>query len=283
MTDILHDVGMAVRRLAKSPLFSVFSILTLALGIGITTTAYSILYGLLWRDPSVTDPSRLLALARPIAWADYRDLREQQTTFTEVAAHGEFSTALTARDTVELIRGEAVSGNYFQALGLTAPLGRLLQPSDDEPGAPAVVVLSSGLWRSQFGADPGVVGTSVRLARRVFEIVGVAPDRFSGTDVVTMRPVGAWIALEAARTAAPDLGPPYSRGFNPAGRDAGWLTVLARLAPGRTRPDAEADTAAIARRLDASAPLRQPPGIGTVNTREPTRDWALRPASARAC
>ena len=282
MTDILHDVGLALRRLAKAPLFSVFSILTLALGAGITTTAYSILYGLLWRDPAVIDPPRLLALARPIAWADYRDLRAQQTTFGAVAAHAEFSTALTARDTVELVRGEAVSGNYFQALGLTAPMGRLLQPSDDEPGAPAVMVLSSGLWRSQFGADPGVVGTSVRLARRVFEIVGVAPARFSGTDIVTMRPVGAWITLETARAAAPDLGPPYVRGFNPASRDAGWLTVLGRLAPGRTRLDAEADTAAIARRLDASAPLRLPPGIGTVNTREPTRDWTLRPALDRA-
>jgi predicted permease len=282
VTDILHDVGLALRRLAQAPLFSVFSILTLALGAGITTTAYSILYGLLWRDPAVIDPSRLLALPRPIAWADYRDLREQQTTFTGVAAHAEFSTALSARDTVELIRGEAVSGSYFPTLGLTAPLGRLLQPSDDEPGAPAVVVLSSGLWRSQFGADPRVVGTSVRLARRVFEIVGVAPDRFSGTDVVTMRPVGAWITLETARAAAPDLGPPYSRGFNPASRDAGWLTVLARLAPGRTRLDAEAETAAIARRLDASAPLPLPSGVGMVNTREPTRDWTLRPALDRS-
>jgi putative ABC transport system permease protein len=282
VTDILSDVGLAVRRLAKSPLFSVFSILTLALGTGITTTAYSILYGLLWRDPAVVDPSRLLALARPIAWADYGDLREQQTAFSGVAAHAEFSTALTARDTVELIRGEAVSGNYFQTLGLRAPMGRLLQPSDDEPGAPAVMVLSSGLWRSQFGADPGAVGTSVRLARRVFEIVGVAPDRFSGTDVITMRPVGAWITLESARSAAPDLGSPYSRGFNPASRDAGWLTVVARLAPARTRVDAEAETAAIARRLDASAPLRQPPGIGSVNTREPTRDWTLRPALDRS-
>ncbi len=279
---MLQDVGLALRRLAKSPLFSVFSILTLALGIGITTTAYSILYGLLWRDPAVTEPSRLLALQRPIAWADYRDLREQQTTFADVAARAEFSTALTARDSVELIRGEAVSGNYFQTLGLSAPLGRLLQAADDEAGAPAVVVLSAGLWRSHFGADPGIVGTSVRLARRVFEVVGVAPDRFSGTEVVTMRPVAAWITLEAARTAAADLGSPYTRGFNPANRDAGWLAVLARLAPGRDRPDAEAETGAIARRLDASAPLRLPPGIGAVNTREPTRDWSLRPALDRS-
>ena len=282
MTDILHDAGLALRRLSKAPLFSVFSVLTLALGIGITTTAYSILYGLLWRDPAVTDPSRLLALARPIAWADYRDFRDQQTVFADVAAHAEFSTALTVHDTAELIRGEAVSGNYFQTLGLTARVGRLLQPSDDESDAPPAVVLSTAVWRSQFGADPAVVGTSVRLARRVFAVVGIAPDRFSGTDVVTMRPVAAWISLETARAAAPDLGPPYSGGFNPGSRDAGWLTILARLAPGRTRPDAAAETDAIARRLDTSAPLRLPAGIGTVNTRDPTRDWALRPALDRS-
>ena len=282
MTDILHDVGLALRRLAKAPLFSVFSILTLALGIGITTTAYSILYGLLWRDPAVIDPSRLVALPRLVAWADYRDLREQQTFFADVAARAEFSTALAAGDGVELVRGEAVSGNYFQTLGLTAQAGRLLQPADDEPGAPPAVVLSTALWRSQFGADPAVVGASVRLARRVFAVVGVAPDRFSGVDVVTVRPVGVWIALETARSVASDLGPPFGRGFDPGNRDLAWLKVLARLAPGRARSDAETEVAAIARRLDASAPLRLPPGIGAVNTREPVRDWALRPALDRS-
>jgi predicted permease len=282
VTDILDEVGLALRRLAQAPVFSLFSILTLAAGIGVTTTAYSILYGLVWRDPAVAEPSGLVALPRPLAWADYRDLRDQQTTFAGVAAHAGFVTALGVGDAVELIRGEAVSGNYFRTLGLTAPLGRLLRASDDEPGAPAVVVLSSEQWRARFSADPAVLGRHVRLARRVFEVVGVAPDRFSGTELVTMRPVGAWITLEGARAAAADLGPPYSRGFDPANRDARWLTVLARLVPGRSRAEAEAETTAIARRLDASAPLRLPPGIGTVNTRLPERDWTLRPALDRS-
>lgn len=282
MNEIGRDVGLALRRLAKAPLFSAFSVLTLALGIGITTTAYSILYGLLWRDSAVADPARLLALPRPVAWADYLDLRRQQTVFADVAAQAEFNTSLVARDTVELVRGEAVSGGYFQALGVTASMGRLLQPADDEPGAPGAVVLSAAIWRSQFGADPAVIGTSVRLARRVFEVVGVAPDRFAGIDVVMMRPVGAWITLEAARAAAADLGAPYGRGFDPGNRDIAWLTVLARLAPGRGAPDAETETAAIARRLDGTAPLRQPPGIGSVNTRAPVRDWTPRPALDRS-
>ena len=282
MNDFGRDVGQAMRRLARSPLFSGFSVLTLALGIGITTTAYSILYGLLWRDPAVQDPARLLALTRSIAWADYRDLRTQQVTFSEAAAHAEFSASLAGPDWAELVRGQAVSGNYFQTLGLGASHGRLLQPSDDEPGAGPSLVLSATLWRSQFGADPEIVGAPVRLARRVFEVVGVAPDRFTGVDVLTMRPVGVWITFEAARSAAADLGGPYPRGFDPGQRDLMWLTVLGRLAPNRTRSDAEADVAAIAGRLDAAAPLRLPPGIGTVNTREPTRSWTLQPALDRS-
>jgi putative ABC transport system permease protein len=282
VSDLRHDVVLALRRLAKSPLFSTFSILTLAVGIGITTTAYSILYSLLWRDPAVTDPSRLLALAKPLAWADYRDLSAQQTAFSHLTAEAEFSTSLAAGDTVALVRGQAVDGSYFQTLGMTAPIGRLLQPSDDLPGAPAVAVLSMAVLRAHFGGDPAVVGTSVRLARRVFTIVGVAPDRFSGVDVMTMRPVGAWITLDAARTAAADLGSPYGRGFDPGNRDLGWLTVLGRLAPGRSRADADAEVAAISARLDGTAPLRLPPGIGTVNTRDPVRGWTLRPALDRS-
>ncbi len=282
MSEFWRDIQLAVRRLAGAPLFTAFSVVTLALGIGITTAAYSILYGMLWRDPAIADPDRLLMIGRLIAWSDYRDLRDQQSTFREVAAHAEFSGSLAGNGTAELVRGEAVSGNYFQALGVVASIGRLIQPGDDESGASAAAVISAALWRSQFDADPNIVGTVVRMAGRPFEVVGVAPDRFTGIEVVAMRPVAVWISLEAARQAAPALGPPYTRGFDPGNRDTRWLGIIARLGEGRRIGDAEAEVAAIASRLDATAPLRLPPDVSAINTRNPQRTWVPRPALDRS-
>ncbi len=276
-----RDILQAFRRLRRAPLFTAFSVLTLGLGIGITTAAYSVLYGILWRDPAIPDPRGLLTLGQVVDWSDFQELGRQQTAL-HVAASAEFSAALAGGQTVEIVRGVAVSGRYFQVVGVTASMGRMIQSTDDAPGAGGVVVLSEAVWRAQFGADPEIVGRAVRVAGRVVEVVGVAPDAFRGVQVVAMRPVGVWIPLETARQAAATLGRPFLGGFDPASRDTRWLTVVLRLRPGRTLAEAGSDLAALSGRLDAVLPLHLPAEISPVNTRNPVRAWVVRPALDRS-
>ena len=128
MGEFGRDLRVALRRLAKAPLFTAFSVVTLAFGIAITTAAYSILYNLFWRDPVVADSATLVGIRRQLSWPDYQDLVQQQGAFSGVAAYGDFGSAIANAASAELIRGQAVSGAYFQVIGITPLLGRLLQP-----------------------------------------------------------------------------------------------------------------------------------------------------------
>jgi hypothetical protein len=266
--DVARDTALALRRLAQSPLFTAFSVVTLALGIGITTAAYSILYSLLWRDPAIADVSGLLSLSRPIAWADHRDLLEQQTSFRGVAARAEFGASLSARGEADLVSCEAVSGNYFQILDLSPALGRLLRESDDEPGAPAVVVLSTAVWRSQFSADPSIVGSSVRLGGRIFEVASVAPIGSAASD----------------GDGAPDWRLDHPRRGAGARRRSGRRSCGLRPRPAGFRvaehSGADAELAAIM--TGSIAWRRSGRPASAINTRDPVRGWEVRPALDRS-
>ena len=184
MRGFFGDVTLAARRLLATPLFTIFAVLSLAVGVGVTTAVYSVVDAIFLSDPGITDPDRLVFVVMPydgrllkgsISEPDFRDLRSAQTSFSSVSAFALFSPAVTSPSTTEPLAAEAVDGAYFSTLGVPAAAGRTIRPSD---AAERVVVLSHGLWRDRFSADPAIVGRTVRLSGRPFEVIGIAPASF---------------------------------------------------------------------------------------------------------
>ncbi len=186
---LLNEVRLAVRGLAKSPGLSVTILATLALGLGVNTTVFTVVNALLLRPlPAIPDPQELVAVFTReerapgvSSYADFVDLRRESSTFAGLAAYKHLGLDLTAGERSDRLSGALVSADYFTALGLTPAAGRFFVAGEDQPeGGAAVAVLSHGLWRDRFGADPGAVGRSVTLNGRDFEVVGVAPEGFRG-------------------------------------------------------------------------------------------------------
>ena len=186
MRGFSGDVTLAARRLLATPLFTIFAVLSLAVGVGVTTAVYSVVDAIFLKEPGISDPDRLLFVVTPydgrvlkgsISEPDFLDLRSAQTSFSSVSASALFSPAVTSPSMTELLTAEAVDGAYFSTVGVPAALGRTIRPSD---AVERVVVLSHGLWRARFGADPTIVGRTVRISGRPFEVIGIAPASFEG-------------------------------------------------------------------------------------------------------
>ncbi|MDX1384121.1 MAG: ABC transporter permease, partial [Thermoanaerobaculia bacterium] len=186
----MRTIRYALRRLLAKPGFTATAVLSLAVGVGANAAIFSLVNALLIRDVPLADPERLVNvyLSTPdfeygtLSHPDYDDLVAGSEAVFEGVATSQMVIGQTEVDGVpSTVLGEAVSGNYFEVLGVEAALGRALGPSDAvAPGAHPVVVLSHGQWQKQFGGDPEVVGQSLRLAGRPFEIVGVAPESYPG-------------------------------------------------------------------------------------------------------
>jgi predicted permease len=253
MHGVASDLRLAARRLCATPLFTVFAVLSLALGVGITTAVYSIVDAIFFRDLGIPESDRIVFVVTPydgrllqgsVSRPDFEDLRAAQHSFVSVSASALFSPAVASPSTTELVTAEAVDGQYFSTLGISAAPGRAIQPSDEANGA-RVVVLSNSLWRSRFAADPAIVGATIRISGQAFEVIGVAPPRFNGVNGMAGN-TRIWIPLAAEPSAAPS-----SRTLG-SDRERRRLIVFGRLLPSLTAAAASADLAAIASRLDAT-------------------------------
>jgi predicted permease len=271
---------IALRRLVAAPVYATFSIVTLALGIGVVTAVYSVMYVTFARPLGIEDAGRIVILTRAaamnrtaparVSWPDYEDLQTQQRSFEDLFAWAIAGGVLAGPRTSDLLRGEAVTGGYFGALGVRAARGRLIQPADDQPGAQPVLVLADLTWRHRFDADPAVIGSTVRFDERPYVVIGVAPVGFRGIQAKGVGEVGVWVPL-ASRS---------GRAFDPNRRD--WPTVLVagRLPAGASRQSATMDAATIAARLDEAVPLPIPqPTEGIPNPVQPRRTWEMTPLS----
>jgi predicted permease len=261
MKDLLLDIRYALRVLRKSPAFALVATLTLMLGIGANVVVFGVVNAVLLRPLDVSEPENLYQL-RLQPWTSFKllttsypafqDFRQRSTTFSGIAGFYGFCQArLRWGNTVKSVYGHAVTANYFELLGVQPDVGRFIREADEHgPGSAPYVVLSHQLWRSVFNADPGVVGTTVRLGKDPFTIIGVAPARFQGTD----------------RFDWPDYWIPIVNYFEKdylQDRTGRPLTVLARLKPGVTPDQAAENLSAIAARLakehpktDTGTPLR---------------------------
>ena len=254
MENLLKDLRYAFRSLVKRPGFTIVAILTLALGIGINTTVFSLANSVFLRQLPVASPQNLVWIFsdrdNPTSYPEYLEYQQQTELFDDVMAYEWVGLNLGSNGQSERVEGTLVSGNYFDVLGVKAELGRTFLPDEDKtPGASPVAIISHRLWQSRFNSDASVVGKSMVLNGVQFTIVGVAPHDFVGAEEAFPRQV--WIPLMMRASVRP--GPAGAAGaLN--NRNMRNLDVMARLKQGVTLRQAQAGMNVVAGRLAQSYP-----------------------------
>jgi putative ABC transport system permease protein len=246
---LVQDLRYALRTLRRAPGFALVAVLVLAIGIGATTAMFSLVDTMLVRGLPYPEADRLVVLIgnvqraggverRGNSYPDHVDWRARATSFEDMAAYTTLIATLQGADEPERIVGEAVSAPYFTLLGVSPAYGRGFTPEEDAvPNRNAVVILSDGLWRRRFGADPSILNRTIQLGARSYTIVGIMPPGFTGvTDTAQF-----WEPFAQSGTPFDNRG---SRGFQ----------TLARLKPGAPLAAARAELDTISRQLAAAYP-----------------------------
>jgi predicted permease len=256
MENLLKDIRIAVRALVRKPGFALIAVLALSLGIGLTTSMFSIVRGVVLRGLPFEEPERIMALLRhnplegqtrlAVLVHDFFDWRERQTTFESLAAFQGGNVNLSGgNDRPEQFFGAFITPNTFSLLRVGPILGRNFQEEDAVPGAPPVIMLSYSLWRDRFAEDAEVMGQTVRVNGEQTTIIGVMPERFEF-------PVNQklWLPLKVDPLE-------FERGQGPA------FFAFGRLNDGVPVERARAEFAAIARQLEAEYPQTNT-GMGVI-------------------
>lgn len=250
----MHDLRFAFRQLAKAPGFTAIAVLSLALGIGATTTVFCWMQSVLLNPlPGVHHSEDMVVLTTSHAdqmWdtcslPDIKDYREQRDVFAGIIASQVTPACLTIGDQSVWGYGQIATANFFDVLGVRPLLGRLfLSDEDQKPGGNPVLVLGERFWRRHFNADPDIVGKAVQLNRHAFTIIGVAPAAFRGT--MSGLICDFWAPLSMHQEVA-NMGSLEQRSDH-------WLHTQARLQPGVTRAQAQAVVDAVGVRLEKAYP-----------------------------
>jgi predicted permease len=254
LNEIRSDLRFAARSLARRPAFTALATLTLALGIGATTTLFGVVKQVLITPLPYRDPQSLAVVwsawkGFDRTWLSYDEWEGWKARVPAFADIGLFSdgTATFDGDSPERVRVANIHANVLPILGVRPILGRNFSAEEDRPGGPSVVILGNALWQRRFGGDPSIVGREVQVGGRASTVIGVMPPDFRlpldfGSDGRTE----AWfpLALDAA-TAGALPGPEFPRGGSSHGFNA-----VARLKPGTTTVDANAQLAGIVRELE---------------------------------
>lgn len=246
---MLSDLRYAWRAIWKTPSTSIGAMLALALGVGATTTIFGLLNAVLLRPLPYPEADRLVELwgtvqrqqveRRGTSLPDYFDWRDKTKSFDGMAAWAGNTVIVYGSGEPTQVNGEAVDGPYFELLGARPLAGRIFQASDHRPGAPLVAVIGEKLWEQRYQRSHDVIGKSIQLNSRVFTIVGVVPASFTGRSDAGE----VWVSLTATSSPA-GLRARGSRGFAP----------IARLAPGVTREQAQAEMTAVCAQLEKAYP-----------------------------
>ena len=259
LEQLWQDTRFGVRMLVGNPGFAAVAVLSLALGIGVNSTIFSVVSTMLLRKPPVKDPDGLMMLCSknvgavgvedegnrsPASPLDFLDWRAQATSFSEVAAATSFENdiqaTLSGGNQPERVPSGEVSANYFQVLGVSPLLGRAFLPGEDQSGHDRVALVRADLWDSRFGADPHVLGRTVKVNGESYTIIGVMPATLRS---FWMFPEQLWIPLVFTPAQ-----------LSPAARAQHSLSVFGRLKPGVSEAQARSELETIAQRIAASNP-----------------------------
>ncbi len=259
MRSFWQDLRYGWHMLAKHRGFTAVAVLTVALGVGANTALFSVVDAVLLKKLPVNDPDRLvlftstaskefspggytgsssrdpvtgLPVRTSFPYLTFTRFREQQNALSDVFAFGSVSLNVNADGEADVASGQAVSGNYYAALGVPAFLGRTINEGDDQASANAVAVLSHRYWLRRFGANRDVIGKQVNLNNVAFTIVGVSPAGFNGTGQIG----------ESQDVLIPIAWEPQVSGERSRMKGAGiwWLRIMGRLKPGATAEQAQA-------------------------------------------
>ena len=247
--DLWQDLRYGVRVLRKHPGFTLIAVITLALGIGANTALFSVVNAVLLRPLPFPEAERLVWLGgwagndkeQGVTPADFLDYREQSQSFAQFAASVSEGVPmnLTGNGEPERLKGALVTANYLDVFGVQPALGRIFVAEEGQEGGERVVVLSHALWQRRFGADPAIINRTITLDKRQLTVIGVMPPGFQ-------YPPGV------------ELWQPFSFPASPQNafrsRELHFLRPVARLKPGVTRAQAQAEVETIARRLQALYP-----------------------------
>jgi predicted permease len=246
MQTLWQDLRFGFRTLMRKPGFTVVAIIALALGIGANTAIFSVVNSVLLRPLAYQDPAALVVinhdypkinLKASVSAIGYTHYRDNAKSFESVAAMTGGGFNLTGGGDPEQVNGALVTHNFFSSLGARPALGRVFLPEEDQPGKNKVVALSHGFWRRRFGADPGIVNKTITINDESYTVVGVMPPSFQfGRELG--RVVDLWTPIAFTREQLD-----YRRLTNEN------LTVIARLKPGVTIGQAQAELDAIAANL----------------------------------
>jgi predicted permease len=255
MENFIKDIRYGVRMLSKNPGVTLVAIVTLALGIGANTAIFSGVSAFLMRPLNVRNAGELVrpmemaedrGVTDEFSYPDFLDYRNQSTSFSALSGEDMLEAAIDAENQNDVIWGQVVSANYFDMLQVKPIMGRTFLPDEDKTaGANAVVVLSHSFWQRRLGSDPSVVGKTVQLNNRAYEVIGIAPENFVGTKFALA--LDFWAPISMAEDLRRNPGMLKERGSY-------WMNVVGRLKPGVSVEQASAEMAAIATRLNHADP-----------------------------
>src|SRR5918993_1532594 len=203
MGVVIRDLRFGVRQLLQRPGFAAIAIGSLALGIGLNVTIFSVVNAVLLRGQPLERPDELVEIYSGLS-ADYPQLTTSYPDLQDIARAGPALAGVAGSSYVrgiastggrgELITGETITPNYFSLLGIPIPLGRAFREDENlTPNAAPVIIVSHGLWQRSLGGDPSVIGTTVKISGFEYTIVGVAPRQFTGT--IPGIPADFWVPL----------------------------------------------------------------------------------------
>jgi predicted permease len=243
---MLNDIRLGFRTFRRHLVISTAAVLSLALGIGANAGIFSVLHNIVLNPLPYAEPDRLVIVwetsrenaERWVAPANFVDWRRESRSFVSLAAFDEFAPTLSGHGEAERLRALGASGTFFTTLGARALIGRTLLPSDDEPDAPAVAILSEGLWTRAFAASREAIGGTIVLDSRPYTIAGVMAQDFESP--LQSAPIDVWLNG--------DRGVPRTFPFSgdlTTVRDSHIIYVVGRLAPGLTRAAAQDELSAM--------------------------------------
>ena len=268
--EMFQDLRFGLRMLAKNPGFTFVAVVTLALGIGVNTSLFTVFNAFMLKPLPLKAPDALVNFSgvaqsgeryKLFSYLDYLDYRDRNTTLEELVAWNKAAVSLGEAQRVSddlsqesgYIFGQIVSANYFAALGAEMALGRGFLPEEDRtPGIHSVVVLSHRFWQRQFDGDPNIVGKTIRMQSQPFTVVGVTAPEFVGTTIDNPE---FWVPLMMRDQITPlGLGENHKRWLTD--RDADLFALLGRLKPGVAQGKAQAEMSLIAQQLAQHYPGR---------------------------
>jgi putative ABC transport system permease protein len=247
--SLFQDFWFAVRQLSKSPGLTILAVLTLALGIGANTAMFTVADNVLLRPLPYPEANRLVSVSTSdreqfatTSWLNYRDVRDQARTLDGVGGYSTDVAVVQAEDGASSAVAPHVTPNLLRIVGAHPLLGRVFTDREGEPGGPQVVLLSEGLWRERFHADPEIVGRTIRLNEKPQTVIGVMPSSFRFPEAATEGlDTAVWFPLQPTDEMLKD------RGYN-------FFQILGELKPGATLAQVQTEARMIAQRIHRAAP-----------------------------